>query len=218
MAVPIDKDEAKAKIAELVEAFRKNEKSFTSSKYNETQARTEFISPFLEALGWDVYNSKQLPLDLREVYEEATVEVGEERVALDLENNENEKPQQSIAWGVTVGAAKGGTVGLAATAKLNEAKQAATRRIEMNFKKIKSDLEDFQDGDQRSDYITLIQQENLYLPVPRNYSEAYDAAIDLAEWDVNDTLVLTYAEFQCFVRDEWDWTEEFVGNTCMYLR
>ena len=72
---------ARDRIAELVENFRQNEVDYLSAVYNETQARTEFISPFLEALGWDVHNNGGQPLGLREVIEEATVEVGEDKVS-----------------------------------------------------------------------------------------------------------------------------------------
>ena len=76
-----DKAAALARIAELVDNFRQNEADYLGATYNETQARTDFISPFLEALGWDVYNTQGQPLRLREVIEEATVEVGEEKLS-----------------------------------------------------------------------------------------------------------------------------------------
>ena len=72
---------ALAKVAALVENFRSNEADYLSATYNETQARTDFISPLLQALGWDIYNTKRQPLRLREVIEEATVEVGEEKLS-----------------------------------------------------------------------------------------------------------------------------------------
>lgn len=63
--------------------FKVNETAFTnsSSSYNETEVRTQFIGPFFQALGWDVYHESGLPLDLREVVQEATVEVGEEKLS-----------------------------------------------------------------------------------------------------------------------------------------
>ena len=75
------KAEARGQVARLVAAFKQNESDYVSatSTYNETQARTEFISPLLAAFGWDVGNSKGHQLALREVIEEPTVEVGEER-------------------------------------------------------------------------------------------------------------------------------------------
>jgi len=72
---------ALARVVELVQRFRRNEADYLRVTYNETQARTDFITPLLEALGWDVHNVSGQPLGLREVIEEATVEVGEERLS-----------------------------------------------------------------------------------------------------------------------------------------
>lgn len=75
------REEAWSRVAELVKRFKRNETDHLHTTYNETQTRTEFITPLLEAFGWDVPNKAGLPLAYREVIEEATVEVGEERVA-----------------------------------------------------------------------------------------------------------------------------------------
>jgi type I restriction-modification system DNA methylase subunit len=72
---------ARARVSELVRSFRQNEDDYLRATYNETQVRTDFITPMLEAFGWDVHNVAGLPLSLREVIEEATVEVGKERVS-----------------------------------------------------------------------------------------------------------------------------------------
>jgi hypothetical protein len=72
---------ARARVAELVRGFQRNEADYLSAAYNETQARTDFITPLLEAFGWDVHNAAGQPLGLREVIEEATVEVGEEKLS-----------------------------------------------------------------------------------------------------------------------------------------
>ena len=74
------KSAARVQIAELVAAFKRNESDHLHATYNETQARTDFITPLLKAFGWDVYNTKEYQLALREVIEEATVEVGEEKL------------------------------------------------------------------------------------------------------------------------------------------
>lgn len=68
---------SRARVAELVQAFRRNEGDYLRPTYNETQARTDFITPLLAAFGWDVHNAAGHPSGLREVIEEATVEVGE---------------------------------------------------------------------------------------------------------------------------------------------
>ena len=75
------KEAARSKIANLVDNFRRNEADYLRPTYNETQVRTDFISPLLQAFGWDVYNIQNRPLGFREVIEEATVEVGEERLS-----------------------------------------------------------------------------------------------------------------------------------------
>src|SRR5688572_3933775 len=72
---------AREQVAALVRKFQRNQTDYLQSGYNETQARTDFITPLLEAFGWDVRNMANAPLSLREVIEEATVEVGEERVS-----------------------------------------------------------------------------------------------------------------------------------------
>ena len=73
------KTAARIRIAELIDNFRRNKADYLSTTYNETQVRTDFISPLLQALGWDVNNAQNRPLGFREVIEEATVEVGVER-------------------------------------------------------------------------------------------------------------------------------------------
>lgn len=75
------KEQSRVSVAKLVERFGRNEAEYRNAGYNETQARTEFITPLLEAFGWDVHNRRALPLIYREVIEEATIEVGEERLS-----------------------------------------------------------------------------------------------------------------------------------------
>lgn len=72
---------ARARIAELVRHFQRNEADYLRTTYNETQSRTDFITPLLEAFGWDVHNVAGHPAAYREVIEEATVEVGAEKLS-----------------------------------------------------------------------------------------------------------------------------------------
>jgi hypothetical protein len=72
---------ARNRVAELVKSFQLNEADYLSPAYNETQARTDFITPLLEAFGWDVHNVAGQPTAFREVIEEATVEVGQEKLS-----------------------------------------------------------------------------------------------------------------------------------------
>ena len=45
-------------ILTLVQRFDEQFSSYRSSEYNETQLRREFLDPFFEALGWDVFNKR----------------------------------------------------------------------------------------------------------------------------------------------------------------
>lgn len=54
----------------LVRKYEADRDTYLSSEYNETQARSQFISPFFEALGWDVRNEAGVPYHLCEVWEE----------------------------------------------------------------------------------------------------------------------------------------------------
>jgi type I restriction-modification system DNA methylase subunit len=76
-----DQAESLPEINRLVSAFAARESEYAASTYNETQARTDFISPLLEALGWDLHNAKQLPQSLREVVEEANVVIADDSPA-----------------------------------------------------------------------------------------------------------------------------------------
>ena len=66
-----------------------------------------------------------------------------------------------------------------------------------------------EDISKQKDYIQLINNQNVHMPVPRSYEEEYNTAIDMMEWDVRDVVILTYAEFVCFIQDKWDWKVEF---------
>jgi type I restriction-modification system DNA methylase subunit len=75
MTIEQKKAQGRALIRDLVQKYENNKTDYRRATYNETQARTDFISPLLKALGWDVHNKASLPLSLREVVEEATVGV-----------------------------------------------------------------------------------------------------------------------------------------------
>ncbi len=102
--------------------------------------------------------------------------------------------------------------------KLHADGERAKRELEKRLKRIASDIEEFdpEKPHQFSDNFVLIQQVFMTLSVPKSYVAEYEAAIDIAKWDVNDTMKLTFAEFQCFVRDVWDWTKEFQTTNMSY--
>jgi len=66
---------APKEISELVAKFRDNISEYKSQHYNETEVRREFIDPFFEALGWDVFNKAGYSEAYKDVKHEAAVKI-----------------------------------------------------------------------------------------------------------------------------------------------
>jgi hypothetical protein len=64
-------------VVRLVKQFGAGEKRYTQKGYQELEARSEFIDPLFEALGWDVRNVKGALPDQREVFLENTIKRGD---------------------------------------------------------------------------------------------------------------------------------------------
>lgn len=69
------KNKAKDLIEQYVERFDYHINDYKSGNYNESQARTDFINPFFEALGWDINNKAGLAESYREVIYEDKIKV-----------------------------------------------------------------------------------------------------------------------------------------------
>jgi len=54
------------------------------------------------------------------------------------------------------------------------------------------------------------------LPVPKDHTKDYDAVLDMLEMEVREEIELSPSDFRKYVRDEWQWREEFIGTTQMY--
>ncbi len=67
---------APAVVQELVERFQAQLESYRAGAYNETQLRREFLDPFFEALGWDVFNRKGYAEAYKEVIHEDAIRIG----------------------------------------------------------------------------------------------------------------------------------------------
>jgi len=65
-----------AAVAELVDRFQSHRDAYRSGQYNEAQLREEFLNPFFEALGWDVYNRQGWSEAYKQVIHEAAIKVG----------------------------------------------------------------------------------------------------------------------------------------------
>jgi len=63
-------------VKRLVDHFDQNRDAYLSNSYNEAQLRHEFLGPFFEALGWDVYNHQGSAMPYRDVIFEDSLKVG----------------------------------------------------------------------------------------------------------------------------------------------
>ena len=63
-------------ILKLVDQFHTHLAAYKSAEYNETQARREFIDPFFEALGWDVFNKQGYAEAYKDVIHEDAIKIG----------------------------------------------------------------------------------------------------------------------------------------------
>ncbi len=77
--VVTSKEEGLAQITELVESFKNDYKTFKDSKYNETQLRNDFVDPLLMSFGWDVDNDAGKNQFLRDVIQEESIDVEDEK-------------------------------------------------------------------------------------------------------------------------------------------
>ena len=75
------KERACAFVTELVQKFEHSESDYMQTGYNETQTRTEFVTPLLEAFGWDVHNKRHQALAYRDVIQESSVDVDQEKLS-----------------------------------------------------------------------------------------------------------------------------------------
>jgi hypothetical protein len=62
-------------IRQLVQRFEEHREAYRLSKYNETQLRREFLDPFFEALGWDVFNKAGYAETYKDVVHEDSLDV-----------------------------------------------------------------------------------------------------------------------------------------------
>lgn len=102
--------------------------------------------------------------------------------------------------------------------KIEEAYVDAKKQIKNEYDRIKAKVGKLTDEDiaRQRDSVVLLDGIVVEMKVPRSYVKEYDAAIDMARWDVRETLDLTHAEFTCFVRDQWDWKSGFEAVSMMY--
>ena len=60
----------------------------------------------------------------------------------------------------------------------------------------------------------MVQQ--IPLPVPESYLDAYDHVIGFLAYGEEDEIEITGEQFDAWVNDNWDWSRSFVSNTRSY--
>jgi len=78
-------------IRQLVERFEEHREAYRSGRYNETQLRREFLDPFFEALGWDIFNKQSHAEPYKDVIHEDSL----------LIEGENKAPDYAFRMGGT---------------------------------------------------------------------------------------------------------------------
>lgn len=104
-----------------------------------------------------------------------------------------------------------------ATEQLEKEFVKAKKRLENSVTMIKSQIDNFNPDEPLLDNIVLLDRVAFTLRAPKNYESSYDVAIEMAEWEVGDTIELTQSEFQKFVMDNWDWKEDFLYLNKSYV-
>lgn len=66
-------NDVKNKLIELINKYDSEKEFYSSSLYNESQLRTDFLDPFFSLLGWDITNSKNKKTSEREVIVEESL-------------------------------------------------------------------------------------------------------------------------------------------------
>lgn len=72
------KDDGLSQLNELINTFKKGRNIFSTTKYNETQLRNDFLDPLLMSFGWDVDNETGKTQFLRDVIQEESIDVEDE--------------------------------------------------------------------------------------------------------------------------------------------
>ena len=81
--------------------------------------------------------------------------------------------------------------------RLEKLKESVLKSTEENFIKISRKIEEFDPSSEEplTNTIYILSNTSFNLEVPRSYEKSYDIAIQMAEWEVNETIQLKQSEF-----------------------
>lgn len=54
------------------------------------------------------------------------------------------------------------------------------------------------------------------LPEPKDYTEEYETAIAMLDWETGDTVELEQDDFERYVLDQWNWKGVFAATNATY--
>lgn len=104
--------------------------------------------------------------------------------------------------------------------KLEDTILKARQTLEKSYEKQLRKLETLDEADihRQDEYIRVMDAVFIEMPVPRSHAAEYEAVIAMVEWDTREELELTMPEFECFIRDNWDWQHDFRKVTEFYSK
>lgn len=104
-----------------------------------------------------------------------------------------------------------------AKVKIEQQKEKALQEVEKAYNRVNHELDNF-DPEKAQDTIVFCNSISFHLVAPKNFVEAYDQAIEMMEWETNDTVELSTTEFRSFIMNKWDWMESFKMSSARYLK
>jgi hypothetical protein len=70
-------------------------------------------------------------------------------------------------------------------------------------------LADAREGKRIIRQITLVE--------PQDHTRDYTRVIQMLEMSQADSIKVTESQFRCYVQDEWNWKDQFIGSTAGYM-
>jgi hypothetical protein len=52
---------------------------------------------------------------------------------------------------------------------------------------------------------------------PMDQTDSYDSAIGMLEMSNDETIEITQTQYRCYVQDDWDWKEQWLGSNSAYV-
>lgn len=102
--------------------------------------------------------------------------------------------------------------------RLEKLREETMLSLTKRFGEIKEKIERFDpnEDDPVGNLVRLIHAATFELQVPEDHTRDYEQAIVEAQWEVSDKVELTATQVRNFIRDDWDWQEDFQKVSATY--